>query len=122
MTDAARILNVLSSLRVAPQPEEYEIHDMISAALDEAGIDFTHEYRLAPGRRIDFMAGSVGIEVKKGRPQSAVLRKQLARYLESNEINAMIVVLQKPCHLPGQINDKPVFVLALNRLCGVALP
>ena len=122
MHDAERILNILSSLRVPPQPEEYEIHDMISAAFRAAGVDFVHEYRLAPGRRIDFMAGRIGIEVKKGRPQAAVLMRQLERYLESEEIGAMIVVLQKPCRLPDRIKEKPIYVLSLNRLWGVALP
>ena len=33
----------------------------------------------------------------------------------------MIVVLQRPCHLPESICGKPVHVVALNRLWGVAL-
>lgn len=122
MTEAQKIMNVLSGLRVSPQPEEYEIHDMIANALTESGIDFVHECRLAPGRRIDFCAGNIGIEVKKGRPESAVLQRQLSRYLESDQLDAMIVVMQRPCRLPERINDKPVYVLALNRLWGVALP
>ena len=122
MNEAQRILNILSGLRVPVQPEEYEIHDMISAAFADAGVEFVHECKLLPGRRIDFCCGRTGIEVKKGKPESTVLIRQLTKYLESDKLDAMIVVLQKPCRLPESICGKPVYVLALNRLWGVALP
>lgn len=122
MTELQKILQALSAIRMPAQPEEYEIHAEIARALDAAGIPFTHEYKLMPGRRIDFICGSIGIEVKKSRPASARLREQLARYLDGTELTAMIVVLQKPCHLPDNICGKPVHVVALNRLWGVALP
>lgn len=122
MTETERIVRALSSLRVRPMPEEYEIHELIAQALDRENIPYIHEYKLMPGRRIDFISGRTGIEVKKGRPVSAQLRKQLQKYLESDELDAMIVVLQKPCWLPDAICGKPVIVIALNRLWGVALP
>ena len=37
-------------------------------------------------------------------------------------LTAVIVVLQKPCALPETICGKPVRVVSLNRLWGVALP
>ena len=120
-SEVQRILDALGTLRVGPQPEEYEIHDDISQALQAAGIEFRHEFRLLPGRRIDFACGSVGIEVKKGRPDGRRLRAQLARYLEQTQLTAAIVVLQRPCRLPDRICDKPVYTVALNRLWGVAL-
>ncbi len=122
MTDVQAILKALSAIRIPAQPEEYEIHAEIARALDAAGLPHTHEYKLLPGRRIDFVCGSIGIEVKKSRPLSARLREQLRRYLDGTELTAMIVVLQKPCHLPSTICGKPVYVLSLNRLWGVALP
>ena len=122
MTELQSILNALSTLRMPAQPEEYEIHAEIARALDAAGISYIHEYRLMPGRRIDFACGSIGIEVKKSRPASARLREQLRRYLDGTELTAMIVVVQKPCRLPESICGKSVHVLSLNRLWGVALP
>ena len=122
MTNVQSILHALSSIRMPAQPEEYEIHAEIARALDEAGISYTHEYKLMPGRRIDFICGSTGIEVKKSRPISARLREQLQKYLDGTELTAMIVVVQKPCYLPDTICGKPVYVLSLNRLWGVALP
>ena len=122
MNEMERILAALSAIRVPAQPEEYEIHAEIARALDAAGIKYIHECKLAPGRRIDFLCGSIGIEVKKGKPDGARLRAQLARYLENERLSAAIVVLQRPCVLPEHICKKPVRVVALNRLWGVALP
>lgn len=122
MTDIRSILQALSAIRVPAQPEEYEIHAEIDRALNQAGIPHIHEYKLLPGRRVDFACGSIGIEVKKSRPASSRLQEQLRRYLDGTELTAMIVVLQKPCRLPETICGKPVHVLSLNRLWGVALP
>lgn len=119
--EVQRILDALSRIRMGPQPEEYEIHAAVAAALQESGIPCIHEYKLRPRCRIDFLCGSVGIEVKKSRPASAQLRAQLSRYLESDALSAVIVVLQKPCTLPASIQNKPVHIVALNRLWGVAL-
>lgn len=118
---ADQVLSVLRTLRVAPQPEEYEIHNEITRAFDAAGIEYFHEYTLSPGRRIDFICGKIGVEVKKSRPIAARLRAQLERYLNGTELECVIVVMQKPCALPSTICGKPVYILALNRLWGVAL-
>ena len=121
MNEIQRILDVLNTLRIPPQPEEYEIHEEIARALDAAGISYIHECKLLPGRRIDFACGRIGIEVKKSRPIAAKLREQLKRYLEETELESIIVVMQKPCILHRTLCNKPVYVVALNRLWGVAL-
>lgn len=121
MTDIERILAALQTIRISAQPEESEIHEAVAKALAEADIEAAHEVRLAAGRRIDFACGSVGIEIKKGRPRSAVLRNQLRRYLDGTTLTAVIVVSQLPCFLPDEICGKRVYSVALNRLWGVAL-
>lgn len=119
--EVQRIISAISAIRIGPQPEEFEIHNEIARTLTANGIQFIHEYRLKPGRRIDFACGSIGIEVKKSRPQAAQLRRQLTAYLEDTPLSAMIVVLQRPCRLPETICGKPVYIVSLNRLWGVAL-
>ena len=121
MNDVSAILHALSAIRIGAQPEEYEIHAEIARALDAASIPYIHEYKLMPGCRIDFACGSIGIEVKKSRPSAALLRRQLQRYLDGTSLTAVIVVLQRPCRLPDAICGKPVHVISLNRLWGVAL-
>ena len=116
------IIGALSSVRMPAQPEEYDIHAAVARALTEAGLEYEHEYRLGPRRRIDFRVGRIGIEVKKGRPASSELAKQLTRYLASDELDAVVVVTQRVTHVPASITGKPVYLVSLNRLWGVALP
>ncbi len=127
MTDALspiidRVAAALSAVRMPAQPEEYDIHGAIAEALAAAGLEYEHEYRLGPRRRIDFRVGRIGIEVKKGRPASSALAAQLRKYLESDELDAVIVVTQRVTRVPNAIDGKPVRLLSLNRLWGVALP
>ena len=103
-------------------PGEYDLHAEVSAALSCAGIEHSHEYKLAPRCRIDFLASRVGIEIKKGRPAPSLLREQLTRYLRSDELDAIVVVVQQAITLPQTICGKPVELISLNRLWGVALP
>ena len=117
-----RVTAALDCLRVAAQPEEAELHVAIAAALTRAGIAFQHEFRLAPRCRIDFLAGRIGIEVKKGRPAPATLRAQIARYLANEALDAVIVVAQRTVPLPRAIGKKPVTLVAIDRLWGIALP
>lgn len=121
MNEIQKILDALNTLRIPPQPEEYEIHNEIARTLDAAGISYIHECKLLPGRRIDFACGKIGIEVKKSRPVTSRLREQLKRYLEETDLECIIVVMQKPCALPKTICNKPVYIVSLNRLWGVAL-
>ena len=109
-------------MRVPAQPEEYDIHSAVAQALSDAGLEYEHEYRLGPRRRIDFRVGRVGIEVKKGRPAASRLAEQLRRYLESDDLDAVVVVAQRVTTLPRAIAGKPVCLVSLNRLWGVALP
>ena len=116
------IIAALSSVRMPAQPEEYDIHAAVARALSEAGLDYEHEYRLGPRRRIDFRVGRIGIEVKKGRPATSELTRQLRRYLESDTLDGVIVVTQRVTALPDTLCGKPVYLVSLNRLWGVALP
>ena len=118
----AEICAALASVRLPAQPEEYDIHSAIAAALSAHDLPYVHEYRLGPRCRIDFRVGRVGIEVKKGRPAASELTRQLRRYLASEDLDAAIVVTQRVTRLPETIEGKPVRLISLNRLWGVALP
>ena len=120
--DMREILRALSTLRVPAAPEEYDIHALVSAALERAGIAARHEARLCPGCRIDFLCGYVGIEVKKNRPPRALLMKQIARYAASPDISALILVAPGDLRLPREVCGVPIECVALARLWGVALP
>lgn len=117
-----RVADALAAVRMPAQPEEYDIHAAVAEALAAAGLAYVHEYRLGPRSRIDFLVGRVGVEIKKGRPASSDLAKQLRRYLASDALDGAVVVTQRATALPGEILGKPVMLVSLNRLWGVALP
>lgn len=115
------ITQALTRLRAPFCPGEYDLHALVAGVLREADIPFLHEERLAPRCRIDFLAGTVGIEVKKGRPERKQLLHQLERYALSPRIEALVVVVERTADLPGEILHKPCFTLSVNRLWGIAL-
>ena len=116
------IVGALSTLRMPAQPGEYDIHGAVDEALTGAGLSHQHEYKLGPRCRIDFVVGRVGLEIKKGRPAASALQSQLKRYLAHDDLEAVVVLTQRALHLPDQIGGKPVYLVSLNRLWGVALP
>lgn len=116
------ITRALSVLRLPAAPGEYDMHALVEQALERAGLPVAHEVRLGPGRRIDFMCGGVGIEVKKGKPARAAVLGQLRRYALSSEVRALVVVAPGDMRLPREIGGVPVRCVALARLWGVALP
>ncbi len=112
----------LSTLRIPFAQSEYQLHDLIAAALRDGGFVVQHEICIAPRCRIDFLIDGIGIEVKRGKPRRAALIRQCTRYLQSQSIEALILVLDTSVSLPDRIAGKPVVVFGLNRLWGIALP
>ena len=115
------IIEALRALRVPAGQSENTIHDMVARALQAGGFHPAHEAKLGPGQRIDFMVGSVGIEIKRGKISSAVLLPQIRRYLASDALSALIIVAEKRVRIPSPVMGKPVRVISLAGLWGVAL-
>lgn len=116
------VLDALGELRSPFALYEMDIHRTVAMRLAEAGLPFVHEARLGPGCRIDYRVGNVGIEIKKGKPDAAALRKQLTRYAQFDELEALVVITQRAVSLPKTVLGKPVHGIVLNQLWGVALP
>ena len=90
-------------------------------ALDAAGIAYEHEVPLAPRCRIDLMCGGVGIEIKRGQPERQRIRAQLQRYAACARVEGLILVTEKTVDLPPTMAGKPLRLVCLNRLWGIAL-
>lgn len=117
-----RIKRALMGIRIPATPGEYDLHAMIGCALRAVDIDVLHEVSIAPRCRIDFLVGSIGIEVKQGKQPTKELERQVEKYLASPKLTALILVTTRGVRLPGMIHEKPVDVLGLNKLWGVSLP
>lgn len=111
---AAAIASVIAGNHLTYANED-DLQAGIDSLLALAGFNATREVRLSDRlSRIDLMSGTVGIEVKiKG--SAASVTRQLKRYAECPEIDALILVTTKASHhqTPGLMNGKPVFLVSL---------
>lgn len=117
-----RLLDALSTLRVPATGTEYDLHALIAASLERGGFVVSHEARLAPRCRIDFLVGGIGVEVKRGTVARRTLLEQCTRYLQCEQLRALVVVSEKTLRLPQTLCGKPLLAFGVSRLWGVALP
>jgi hypothetical protein len=118
------VLASLRRLRVHIVTVEYDLQDAIAKQLAEDRISFEKECRLAARNRIDFLIpGGIGVEVKKGKPNSGQVAAQIERYCQFEVVQTLILVVERnvATHLNRSENDKPVHYIALNKLWGIAL-
>lgn len=121
MNELEQIEQAISALRAPIQQGEYDLHRLVMDALDAAGLHWEHEVKLAPRCRIDLMCGSVGVEIKRGKVEKGRILAQLTRYAACPQITGLILVTEKTVPVPKQIGGKPVRLICLNRLWGIAL-
>ena len=114
----ARVAAVIGSNRYR-YSDEHQLHDGIAQALAAAGVTAVAEARLSAADRIDFLVGTVGIEVKVGGSPAAVAR-QLRRYAASPGIEALILVTNRARHrgLPAELGSVPLRVVWLSGVTG----
>lgn len=94
--------------------DEMRTQDQIGGALKAANIKFDREVKLSDSDRIDFMCGTVGLEVKlKG--QARAIYRQVQRYTGSSKVTHVIVVTARTLGMPKTVGGKPVYVLSLGR-------
>ena len=115
------IYEALCTLRAPLQQGEYDLHRLVMDALTAADIPWEHEVKLAPRCRIDLMCGGVGIEIKRGKVEKARILEQLRRYAACEQVQGLILVTEKTVPVPHAILGKPVRLICLNRLWGIAL-
>lgn len=117
------LVALLSGLRVRPGVSEFDIHDAIAVALEEARVLYVREAVLGPRARIDFLCeGGVGVEVKKGKPNSSAVMSQAARYCVFDQVTALVLVVERNVfwHL-RESHGKPIHYVALNKGWGLAI-
>ena len=118
----ATVAAALMELRQPLAMYEADLHACVGQRLSAAGLPFTHEAVIAKGCRIDFLVGSVGVEIKKGKPSAATLAAQLQRYAACDAVGGLIVITERSVRLPPSILGKPVRCIPLSQLWGIALP
>ena len=117
-----RVMAALQSMRIGAAMEEFALHEQAARAFEAAGLPAVHEARIGPRCRIDFLVGSVGVEIKKNRPRSAALIAQLTRYAACPQVEELLVLAPRGVSLPKTIAGKRVTMMGLERLWGICLP
>jgi hypothetical protein len=123
MTPAESVIRAISRIRAYPVTTEAEIYAMIARELDAEKMHYAREVKLGPRNRIDFIvAGRIGIETKKGKPNSKDVAAQIERYCVSPMIGELILVVERNVfqHVVSA-SGKPVHYIALNKLWGIAI-
>lgn len=100
---------------------EIEIHDAICQALTTLGIAYRREFRFGPRCRADIWVDGIVIEVKKERPARATLWTQVERYASQEAVRAVVIVMERSVSLSPTVYGKPLIVVSLNALWGIAL-
>jgi len=118
-----KIIEALSSLRINPVNEEFDLQKEIAFVLEKSGINFESECYLGSRNRVDFLTfkDNIAIEVKKGKPNKATVIAQLQRYAAFPRVKGIILVVEKNLDIPKMINGKPCVSFGLNKLWGIAL-
>jgi hypothetical protein len=100
--------------KMFPLSDEKRLQNAIEDELQRAGVIVKREYRLSTKDIIDFMVGSVGIEVKIKGGKLDIYR-QLERYAEHELVSHLILVTNVAMGLPPDIKGKPTSIINLAR-------
>jgi hypothetical protein len=110
------IRRALSGRAVLTTDEE-ELGNAVAQLLNAAGVAFEREVRLSPRDRIDFMVGSVGVELKVDGSLAQLIR-QLDRYAQHERVSELVLVSTRRKHLllPSALREKRVAAICLGGL------
>lgn len=116
------VLMAIRTVRIARAGmPEAEIHDAICMELATHCIPHKREQAFGPRCRADIWVDGIVVEVKKQRPARAALLDQISRYAAQPTVRAIVIVLERSVPLPATLNDKPITIISLNALWGIAL-
>lgn len=110
MTETPSMDLVLSAIRARYRfQHEKELQRLLGIQLARAKITYAPEVKLSAEDRIDFLIGTLGIEVKIKGSQKDVL-DQLLRYAQHDRIGSLLLVTTRLQHLvdfPETLHGKP---------------
>ncbi|MCS0501600.1 hypothetical protein [Ancylobacter mangrovi] len=112
-TGLERVLKILSGARF-PLTGEKPLQAAIEAHMIEIGLPFEREVTLGPGDIVDFMVGTVAVEVKIKGQRRAIFR-QCERYAGHGSVSAILLVTNVAMGFPPALKGKPTAVLNLGR-------
>lgn len=118
-----RVMFALQDLRVGYIEYESQVCDEIAKLLDAGGIGYRKEVKLGGRSRVDFMTDcGVAIEVKKGKPSSSSVSKQVERYASFDVVEGVVLVTERGLFSHKSVcNGKKVGYIALSKNWGISI-
>lgn len=113
MNLSGRIIQLLTTHRL-PLSDEKLLQAEIAGVFSAAGLAYRREVHLGPRDIVDFMVGSVAVEIKIKGARRAIYR-QLERYCNYTEVGAIVLATNVPMSLPATILTVPTAIAALGR-------
>ncbi|HEX9640973.1 MAG TPA: hypothetical protein VGB13_06645 [Candidatus Krumholzibacteria bacterium] len=105
---AEHLRALLLGRRYRHPTDELRLQEEIAAVLSAECIGFEREVVLTPTDRIDFLVGTVGVEIKVKGSAHAVAR-QLLRYAEHERITELVLFTTRTqIVVPSSLGGKPV--------------
>lgn len=90
----------------------------LETALANAGFNFSREHHLSSTDIVDFLVvlgcGTVAIELKGKIKNRKAVYRQLERYAEHQEVDAIVLLTASSMGLPEHINNKPAYVVSIG--------
>jgi len=112
-SQVTHVASILQRRRL-PLTREAWLQTCILQALQDAEVPAVAEVKLGPGNRIDFVAyEKIGIEVKVGTYSAAEVARQLRRYCEFPQLEAIVLVSSKTFDFRRVDFAKPVVTVSL---------
>lgn len=115
------IEDILKDIRLFPARLESDVVEEIKKRLTSAGIRCIKEFKIAARSRVDlWVEDGIVIEVKKGKPNTKLVSRQIERYAASEKVKAIILVSERGLvrHIE-EANGKPVRYIALSKNWGI---
>jgi len=109
-----RIVTLCEKLRFQGNNER-DLQNALETVLSSSFSQVQREVSLGARDRVDLLVERIGIEVKiDGSPM--VVARQLRRYVESAELDALVLVTTRAKHraLPRTLGGKPLLVVWLH--------
>lgn len=93
---------------------EADLQLAVARALDQSGMNYTEQVEIGAGKRIDFVLGTVGVELKTKGGLGEVTR-QLFGYAQEACLTELVLVttLARHRNMPATMAGKPLTVVYL---------
>jgi len=123
--DAVLLNNVIGAVRTVRLPPvrlESDVVDAIKKSLDLVEIPYEQEVVVAPRSRVDLLVeGGIAIEVKRGKPNTRTVARQVERYAGSDMVTAIVLVSERGLiHHIVEAHGKPIEYVALSKNWGLS--